>query len=126
MDKVGWKVVCRAKNGHFQSARIKKSWWCISYAVGKRSTGRHGTPVLAFSTRADARVFKDREDLIFKANLENPRPITRIAYWLRVASFASFWYLEGRKARWKKQNGVGSYAPDGTLACDAITLLELS
>ena len=118
MNKTGWKVVKRADNGDFKSSRIMKGWrWCVSYGVGKRSTGRHGTPVLAFRTRANARRFKDFGDLVFKATLENPEPIDSLEYYIFTQNFAVFW------KQVKARQGPAD-APDGTLACDAITLLE--
>ena len=116
MEKLGWKVVRRDDNGDFQSSRMRKSLgWCVPYKVGVRSTGCHGTPVLAFRTRATARNFQGIGDLLFKAGLENPRPIERLENWLHPEAFSSFWKQKGR--------GV-LIAPDGTLVCDAITLLE--
>lgn len=123
--QMGWKVVRRNLNGDFQSARINAFFmgmprycnWSVIYKPSFRSTGWQGTPLLAFRTRAYARSFKDKDDIVFRAELENPRPIDQISYWRDPEGFASFWNRpDEQHTCW--------YAPPGTLACDAITLLE--
>lgn len=114
---IGWKVVSYDKKGGLQSARMMKGrgGWGVSYAVGKRTVGKRGTPVLAFRTLGAAHGFSG--DVIFKAELENPRPVVTLAFWLAPESFVAFW-KSGKEA------GPEWATPFGTLACDAITLLE--
>lgn len=121
MRKIGWKVV-KPRDEAFCSAVIKNGPWSCRYAVGERTTGRTGTPVLAFRTRDAARRFKRTHVLqgqghvVFRARLENPHPQSVIVpvYWPYVG-FRRFWDGDPYEA---------TSAPDGTLACDAITLLE--
>ena len=118
-QKIGWKVVTKRDSGELTSAIIgvgAGSAWCVTYTVGKPTVGRDGTPVLAFRTRQQAQAFKSRGQPIFKAQLDNPRPQSWIASSHRPSTFRCFW-------RSTSQDRYG-FAPDGTLACDAITLLE--
>ena len=118
MDKIGWKVVNRYYTGSLRSA-VAIGTWSRTYAIGERTVGRDGTPVLAFRTRQAARDFYAHTALsnlrVFKAELDNPRPQDRISEPFIQMDYAAFW--AGVE--------VGSMlAPYGTLACDAITLLE--
>jgi hypothetical protein len=114
MDKAGWKVV-RERGGELQSAVVLGPWNC-TYAVNQRVTGHAGTPVLAFSTRKAAREFRFWEGhRVFKALLENPRLQRYIAFPWELGGFEDFW---------TNLRGPSRFAPEGTLACDSITLLE--
>ena len=121
MNKAGWKVV-RERDGAFCSAVFSVGPWSCRYAVGKRTVGINGTPVLAFRTRYAARRFRGYNLIpgaslaVFKAKLENPRPQPSIASPALPGLFKQFW--EGIFYN------LPPPAPDGTLACDAITLLE--
>ena len=121
MNKIGWKVVAPGKNGGFRSAITTHGdlKWVRPYAVGQRTVGCEGTPLLAYRTRRAARAFFSGSGYyrVFKARLENPRPQKRIAPPFCVSAYKKFW------------TGSLNYevdAPTGTLACDAITLLELA
>lgn len=117
---IGWKVVCKLNDGSLGSA-VQLAGWSRLYAAGKRTTGLDGTPVLAFRTRAAARRFQPRlahaTFPLFKARLENPRPQPRIAPPWVEKGYSLFW--EGTLPY-----PEDAESPDGTLACDAITLLE--
>jgi hypothetical protein len=115
MNTIGWKVVSRNADGTLGSA-ICRGLWARVYTVNQRVTGYAGTPVLAFSTRKAARSFKYyRSHRVFKALLENPWQRRYIARPWEPGSFEGFW---------ASSNLAPHHAPDGTLACDAITLLE--
>ena len=114
---IGWKVVTKHIDGKLTSAIIRPaSPWCATYVFGKPTTGRDGTPVLAFRTRQQARQFAAGGQLVLKAELDNPRSQGWVATYYAPQSFGRFW-------RSKNQNRY-SRAPSETLACDAITLLE--
>lgn len=114
---IGWKVVNECANGDFTSAiMFSSSKWCVLYVVGKPTTGINGTPVLAFRTREQARIFKAWGQPVFRARLDNPRPQKWIATYYHPSTFAHFWLSKAQRRF--------SRAPEGTLACDAITLLE--
>lgn len=121
MGKTGWKVV-KKRDEAFCSAVFPIGPWSCRYAVGERTKGLNNTPVLAFRTRQAARNFRHHNVLpggghiVFKAQLENPRPQYTIAATSRPEAFRDFW----RGTLFYSPN----IAPDGTLACDAITLLE--
>ena len=115
---IGWKVVQEYSDGTLGSAVLCGDW-AVTYEIGARTTGRKGTPVLAFRTRRQARRFKKFAALyypcLFKARLENPRTQDFIAPVTLTEEFAAFWGGDHSSA-------IG--APTGTLACDSITLLE--
>lgn len=119
MDKIGWKVVYKNSGGSLQSAVVVGDW-CLGYEIGKRTTGRGDTPVLAFRSRESARLFKHSNcwsgGHVFKAKLDNPRPQKLVAEPTYPHTFKAFW--EQGLAASNRQ------APTGTLACNAITLLE--
>lgn len=118
MDKMGWKVVYRNGDGALESATAV-GCWIRAYATGERTVGFNDTPVLAFRTRQAARGFQRQFTLkakvhIFRAQLENPHPQEHVAI-CNPHKFKGFW--DGKP-------DFAVDAPDGTLACDAITLLE--
>ena len=116
MDKIGWKVVEKKTDGRLTSYVLTDSVWTVEYQVGKRVVGRNGTPLLAFSSRAKARAFGHN---VFKAQLEGTRPVETIMYADMSHLFGRFWTAPNT-LDWPSS----TQPPDGTLACDAITLLE--
>ena len=116
MNKIGWKVVRENADGAFVSALNHGTVWSCQYAVGQRTVGRAGTPVLAFRTRKAARKFALSSAFpVFRARLENSRRQKCVAVPWCSSLFEAFWAGGPQERR---------PAPDGTLACDAITLLE--
>ena len=116
MDKMGWKVVRKNNDGSFESAVVSGKW-SRPYATGSRVVGLKDTPVLAFRTRQTARDFYrfGASQIIFRALLENPQSQDFIADPFFPLEFHRFW---------RGGHTDNFPAPDGTLACDAITLLE--
>ena len=114
---IGWKVVKKTGTG-FKSAVVEGPWMC-TYVINEPTEGHKGTPILAFSTRRQARALRGDADhglRVFKAEMKNPRPQRQIAYPWSWDEFEKFWQ-DGRCR-------TTLSAPNGTLACDAITLLE--
>ena len=111
---IGWKVVRKAPGGTFSSAVAIRAW-SRRYGIGERTSGHRGTPVLGFRTRQNARDFRRiyrLGDYVFRARLENARSQKTVS---TTEEFSQFWAGTER---------FDTIAPDGTLACDAITLLE--
>ena len=120
MNKTGWKVVSRSVSGDLISARIPQdSAWCVTYPVGVRTEGRAGTPVLVFNSQRAAKEFAYSRQPIYKARLENPRRIRSLVQIWNRQFFGRFW----RREETPDWDSIFS-SPPGTLACDAITLLE--
>jgi len=133
--RIGYKVVRRMSDGSLMSLFTHSDEGIgVDYRVGRRTVPKvKGSLLLAFDSVASADRFisctlvAGSDYSIYKARLYNSRKITLIILLREKLSLMSeFWSaLRVGKIAHGVVHEIATSAPEGTLGCTAITLLEM-
>jgi hypothetical protein len=118
-ERIAWKVV--RKDGDGWKSAIVNGKACVHYAIGERSQGLEGAPVMVFLSKEQARRWQLSgfpRRAILQGLAGNPRPQEGLVdlgwlgkgYWLRA--IRRFW------KRGDKYRGTTAGTPFGTHAAD--------